>query len=99
MRKVKIFKEARNPVQSAGFHSRPWVLEFLPKNKTTTDPIMGWTSSNDTYNSELRLRFKTLAEALEYAKKKDYDCYTEDDNVAIPAKVRPYTEIFKKTKY
>ena len=44
-----------------------WLLQFETKDPTT-NPLMGWESSNDTL-SELDLEFSTKELALEYAKK------------------------------
>ena len=44
-----------------------WILEFETKDPTT-NPLMGWESSNDTL-SELDLEFSSKELALEYAKK------------------------------
>ena len=44
-----------------------WLLQFETKDPTT-NPLMGWESSNDTL-SELDLEFSSKELALEYAKK------------------------------
>ena len=44
-----------------------WILEF-ETNDTTTNPLMGWESSDDTF-SELRLEFSSKELAINYAKK------------------------------
>ena len=43
-----------------------WILEFDSKD-TTTNPLMGWESSNDTMG-EIKLEFSTKDKAIEYAK-------------------------------
>ena len=45
-----------------------WILEF-ETNDPTTNPLMGWESSNDTY-SEVKLEFSNKESAINYAKKK-----------------------------
>ena len=45
-----------------------WILEF-EINDPTTNPLMGWESSNDTY-SEVKLEFSTKELAINYAKRK-----------------------------
>ena len=52
--------------------TRKWVLEFAPSSAREVDPLMGWTSSDDT-QSQVRLRFDTREEALEYAKANGID--------------------------
>ena len=44
-----------------------WILEFIT-NDPSTNPLMGWESSNDTY-SQLKMEFSTKELAIEYAKK------------------------------
>ena len=44
-----------------------WILEFETKD-TSTNPLMGWESSNDTL-SELKLEFTSKELAINYAKK------------------------------
>ena len=44
-----------------------WILEY-ETNDPTSNPLMGWESSNDTL-SELILEFSSKELAIEYAKK------------------------------
>ena len=48
-----------------------WVLEFETIDPTT-NPLMGWESSSDTY-SEIKLEFSSQELAINYAKKKKID--------------------------
>ena len=48
-----------------------WILEFKTKDPTT-NPLMGWESSSDTY-TELKLEFSSKELAINYAKKKKID--------------------------
>jgi hypothetical protein len=54
-------------MQSGVARTRQWVLEFAPDSARSVDPLMGWTSSSDT-QSQVRLRFDTRDEAVEYAR-------------------------------
>ena len=58
-------------MQSGQGKSYKWILEF-ETNDPTTNPLMGWESSNDTL-SELNLEFSSKELALEYAKKNKID--------------------------
>tara|TARA_Y200000002_G_C22143348_1_gene439812 strand:- start:206 stop:487 length:282 start_codon:yes stop_codon:yes gene_type:complete len=71
MRKAKIYIPNKSPMQSGQGKSRKWILEF-ETNDPTTNPLMGWESSNDTL-SELNLEFSSKELALEYAKKNKID--------------------------
>ena len=65
--RVRIYKPARNAMQSGVARSREWVLEFPRADRPDLDPLMGWTTSEDT-QSQVRLRFGSRAEAEAYAK-------------------------------
>ena len=58
-------------MQSGQGKSYKWILEF-ETNDPTTNPLMGWESSDDTL-SELNLEFSSKELALEYAKKNKID--------------------------
>ena len=85
--RARIYRPARNAMQSGPNRSRQWVLDFAPSEARATDPLMGWTSSNDT-QSQVRLRFATQAEAEAYA-----EAHGIDDSVVQPkpraANIRP----------
>ena len=65
---AKIYQPARNAMQSGQAKTRDWVLEFVPAQARTVDPLMGWTGSGDM-NSQIRLRFETREEAVAYAER------------------------------
>ena len=67
MKKAKIYKPNKNPMQSGLSKSNKWMLEFEAKNPTK-NPLMGWESSSDTL-TELRLFFASKELAINYAKK------------------------------
>ncbi|MGF1625569.1 MAG: ETC complex I subunit [Alphaproteobacteria bacterium] len=64
---VRIYRPAKNAMQSGKAKTKEWVLEFEPTAPRTHDPLMGWTSSRDT-RQQLRLRFSTKEEAVAYAR-------------------------------
>lgn len=64
--RARIYRPARNAMTSGMAKTRKWVLEFAPASPREVDPLMGWTSSDDT-QTQVRLRFDTEEEALEYA--------------------------------
>ncbi len=64
--RARIYRPARNAMQSGPARSRHWVLDFAPAEARQTDPLMGWTSSGDM-QSQVRLRFETEDEARAYA--------------------------------
>ena len=69
--RVRIYRPARNAMQSGTARTRKWVLEFPPQGREI-DPLMGWISSADT-QSQVRLRFDTLKQAEDYAREHGLD--------------------------
>ena len=63
---ARIYQPARNAMQSGQAKSGDWILEFLPAEAKSLDPLMGWTSSGDM-NSQVKLKFNSKEAALEYA--------------------------------
>ena len=70
--RVRIYQPSRNVMQSGTARTQSWVLEFPPADQRDLDPLMGWTSSDDT-QSQVCLRFETLEQAKEYAREKGLD--------------------------
>jgi ETC complex I subunit conserved region len=64
--RARIFQPARTAMQSGTAKARGWVLEFDPASAREVDPLMGWTSSDDT-QSQIRLVFDSREAAEAYA--------------------------------
>ena len=71
MKKAKIYKPNKSPMQSGLGKTDKWIIEFETKNPTK-NPLMGWESSSDTL-SELKLEFSSKDQAINYAKKMKID--------------------------
>jgi NADH dehydrogenase len=67
--------------------TRVWLLEFSPAEARRVDPLMGWTSSDDT-QSQVRLQFDTREAAEEYARDHGIDAQVQLPNKRKP-NVRP----------
>lgn len=70
--RARIYQPARNAMQSGQAKTHSWVLEFAPDAAREIDPLMGWTSSDDT-QSQVRMSFRTEAAAKKYAKERGLD--------------------------
>lgn len=70
--RARIYQPARNAMQSGTARTRDWVLDFGQADAREIDPLMGWTSSDDT-QSQVRLRFETCELAEAYAKENGID--------------------------
>lgn len=65
---VRIYKPARNAMQSGKGKTGQWILEHEAAAPRTVDPLMGWTSSNDM-RQQVKLSFETKEEAIAYAER------------------------------
>jgi hypothetical protein len=68
---VRIFRPAKNAMQSGRGKIKHWVLEFEPSDAKRPDALMGWAGSRDT-RSQLRLSFDSKEDALAYAQRNGF---------------------------
>lgn len=92
--RARIYQPARNAMQSGTAKTKLWLLEFPPKDAREIDPLMGWTSSNDT-QTQVRLRFDSRKAAEDYARENGIE-YTvsEPQKRALNIRPRGYGENF-----
>lgn len=90
--KFKIYKPAKSAMQS-GKKSKKWLLSLLEEhNSRSINPLMGWTSSNDT-QTQLKISFVSKEAAIEYAKSKDFDYIVEEEQT-FAVKPKSYAQNF-----
>ena len=65
---ARIYRPSKTAMQAGRRQTRKWILEFEPASRRDPDPLMGWSSAQDTLN-EVQLRFDTLDEAVAFADK------------------------------
>jgi hypothetical protein len=65
MTTARIYKPARTAMQSGNARTREWVLDFEETEPKEVEPLMGWTSCDDT-RQQVRLCFATKEEAVAY---------------------------------
>lgn len=75
--RARIYQPAKTAMQSGTAKTKGWVLEFAQSSGREVDPLMGWTSSDDT-QTQVRLRFDTKQDALDYAKSNGIDATVQD---------------------
>jgi len=85
--RVRIYKPARNAMQSGVARTKEWVLEFPRADRPDLDPLMGWTTSYDT-QAQVCLRFGSRAEAEAYARSKGLDYIVVEPKSRAP-NIRP----------
>jgi hypothetical protein len=92
MPRARIFRPPKTAMQSGG-RARKWVLAYEPASRRQPDPLMGWSSAEDTLN-EVRLHFATMEEAVAFATKNtlDYSVVTPQDSTEKP---KSYAENFR----
>ena len=92
--RARIYRPSRTAMSSGVAKTREWILEYSPSSARQVDPLMGWTSSDDT-QSQVRLRFETKAAALSYAKDQEIDAVVFESKVRkINIRPRGYGENF-----
>jgi hypothetical protein len=90
---ARIYKPARNAMQSGKGKSNDWFLEFEPETRRVADPLMGWTSANET-GTQVRLKFPTREAAEEYARKKGI-AFSVQTETPIRTVKKSYSDNFK----
>lgn len=63
-----IYRPARSAMTSGMARTRTWRLEFEPRSAPFIEPLMGWTSGDDTLR-QVQLEFPTLNSAINYAER------------------------------
>lgn len=66
--KARIFRPAKNAMQSGQAKSRSWILQYEPADARSIEPLMGYTSSTDM-NQQVKLSFATKEDAIAYAER------------------------------
>lgn len=89
---VRIYRPARNAMQSGRANTKRWLLEYDPADPQAPDPLMGWAGSGDT-NRQLKLWFATREEAVAFAEKKGLIFRVEEPHERV-VKVRAYADNF-----
>ncbi len=84
---ARIYQPSRNAMQSGQAKTHSWVLEYAPASARSVDPLMGWTSSDDT-QSQVKLRFESKEAAVEYATEKGLEFTVTEPHKRKP-NIRP----------
>ena len=54
---ARIYRPAKTAMQSGRAKAKAWLLEFDAETARQIDPLMGWTSAEDTTAGQVRLYF------------------------------------------
>ena len=64
---ARIYQPSKTAMSSGSAKTKSWVLEFVPNVAGDIDPLMGWTTSDDT-QTQVSLEFESEDAAVSYAK-------------------------------
>ncbi len=84
---ARIYRPSKTAMSSGTARTKHWVLEYASSTAREVDPLMGWTSNDDT-QTQVRLRFSTKEAALDYAKENGIDAIVVDPKTRKP-NIRP----------
>jgi hypothetical protein len=90
---AKIYQPAKTAMQSGKGKIGCWVLEFEAAAARRIDPLMGWTSSDDTTAGQVRLSFETKESAIAYAESKSIPFQVMEARKATPV-AKAYSDNF-----
>lgn len=94
-RRIRIFKPAKNPMQSATFNTRKWKMEFETRERWE-NPLMGWSSTGDPL-SNMNIQFSTKEEAMLFCEKNGWPYYV-DEPTFVSSKSKSYGANFSWNK-
>ncbi|MEZ5894628.1 MAG: ETC complex I subunit [Parvularculaceae bacterium] len=90
---AKIFQPAKTAMQSGKAKTGRWVLEFEAEAARRIDPLMGWTSADDTTSGQVRLTFDSKQSAVAYAQGKNIPFQVIEGRDASPV-AKAYSDNF-----
>lgn len=92
--RARIYQPAKSAMTSGMAKTRSWVLEFAHASTRRIDPLMGWTSCDET-QSQVKLTFESKEEAMAYAKKNGIDAIVQEPKKRkVNVRPRGYGENF-----
>jgi hypothetical protein len=91
--RARIYRPARNAMQSGKARTKLWLLEYEAEAPRTIDPLMGWTSSGDM-RQQVTLEFDTAEEAIAYADANGIAYQVFEPHVPTP-RPKAYSDNFK----
>jgi hypothetical protein len=77
--RVRVYKPTKAATQSGRAKTHEWVVEPELVTARKPEPIMGWSSAQDTYGELVgRLKFPSLEDALAFLKRKGWEAVIEE---------------------
>ena len=94
---ARIYRPARGATQSGHGRTKAWILEFERSVAREIEPLMGWTSSNETA-TQVRLPFDTKEEAVAFADKLGIEYRVDEPKPDAERRGLSYSDNFKSTR-
>ncbi len=91
--KVRIYNPAKSAMQSGHGKTQHWLIEYEAVSALNPEPLMGWSSSEDTLN-QVKIKFPTKESAIAHAEREGWE-YTISVNQPRKVKPRNYGDNFK----
>lgn len=91
--KARIYSPAKTAMQSGRAKTGRWILEYETETPRRPEPLMGWSSSEDTLN-QVRIGFSRVEDAVAFARRQglDYTVAPPRQRKVVP---RNYTDNFR----
>jgi hypothetical protein len=93
---ARIFKPSKSATQSGSKNTKKWLLEFTPEKPNDIDPSIGWIGGDQIYPQQVKLSFKSLEDAINYAKNSDIDFEIVTPNEP-KRKIKSYLDMYRRS--
>ncbi len=93
MSNARIYKPAKSAMQSGRAKIKKWILEFEPSSAKRPDSLMGWTGSQDMTGDQVRLKFASKEQAVDFATKNEIP-YRIEETTEKRIKPKSYADNF-----
>ena len=94
---ARIFRPARGATQSGYARTKSWILEFERSIARQIEPMMGWTSSNETA-TQVKIPFDTKEEAIAFAEKNGLAYRVDEPKPDPERRGLSYSDNFKNSR-
>jgi hypothetical protein len=90
---ARIYRPARNAMQSGQAQTEKWVLEYEPEIRPVADPLMGYNSSTDM-RRQVKLEFDSREQAVAYAERNGIPYQVSEAHERQPKRIS-YSDNFR----
>jgi hypothetical protein len=90
----RIYQPPKSSMQSGRARTLGWVLQYEIATPRRPEPLMGWTSSDDTLN-QVKLSFASQPDAIAFAEREGFDYTVETPKPPRLVRPRNYADNFR----